>query len=60
MKSINFDGQVVYPSKIVCIGRNYVGHIKELDNEIPAEPVIFLKPNWCHCRGFSPEITRRH
>jgi len=39
------DGKVLFPSKIVCIGRNYVEHIKELGNEIPVEPVIFLKPN---------------
>jgi 2-keto-4-pentenoate hydratase/2-oxohepta-3-ene-1,7-dioic acid hydratase in catechol pathway len=45
MKSIKLDGKDIYPSKIVCIGRNYVDHIKELDNEIPDEPVIFLKPN---------------
>jgi 2-keto-4-pentenoate hydratase/2-oxohepta-3-ene-1,7-dioic acid hydratase in catechol pathway len=32
------------PSKIVCIGRNYVEHAKELGNEVPAEPLIFLKP----------------
>jgi 2-keto-4-pentenoate hydratase/2-oxohepta-3-ene-1,7-dioic acid hydratase in catechol pathway len=31
--------------KIICIGRNYAKHIKELDNEKPAEPVIFLKPD---------------
>jgi 2-keto-4-pentenoate hydratase/2-oxohepta-3-ene-1,7-dioic acid hydratase in catechol pathway len=31
--------------KIVCIGQNYHEHIKELHNEIPAEPVIFLKPS---------------
>jgi len=43
--SINFDGIEVYPTKIVCVGRNYVGHIEELGNEVPAEPVIFLKPN---------------
>ena len=30
--------------KIVCIGQNYREHIKELKNEVPAEPVIFLKP----------------
>jgi acylpyruvate hydrolase len=30
--------------KIVCIGQNYREHIKELKNEIPSEPVIFLKP----------------
>src|SRR5688500_9912795 len=32
------------PSKIVCIGRNYADHAKELGNEPPAEPIIFLKP----------------
>ncbi len=31
--------------KIICIGRNYAKHIKELDNEKPSEPVIFLKPD---------------
>lgn len=31
--------------KIICIGRNYVDHISELNNEKPSEPVIFLKPD---------------
>lgn len=31
--------------KIICIGRNYADHAKELKNEIPTEPVIFLKPD---------------
>jgi 2-keto-4-pentenoate hydratase/2-oxohepta-3-ene-1,7-dioic acid hydratase in catechol pathway len=31
--------------KIICIGRNYVKHIEELQNESPDEPVIFLKPD---------------
>lgn len=30
--------------KIICVGRNYVSHAKELKNEIPKEPVLFLKP----------------
>lgn len=30
--------------KIICIGRNYADHAKELNNEVPAEPVIFMKP----------------
>ena len=30
--------------KIICIGRNYVNHAKELGNDIPAEPIFFLKP----------------
>lgn len=32
------------PSKIVCIGRNYAAHAAELGNDVPAEPLIFLKP----------------
>lgn len=31
--------------KIICIGRNYVKHAKELGNEVPTEPVFFLKPD---------------
>lgn len=33
------------PSKVVCIGLNYVDHAKEVNLEIPKEPLIFLKPN---------------
>lgn len=32
------------PSKIVCVGRNYVEHARELGNEVPKVPLIFLKP----------------
>jgi 2-keto-4-pentenoate hydratase/2-oxohepta-3-ene-1,7-dioic acid hydratase in catechol pathway len=32
------------PSKIVCVGRNYADHAKELGNEAPQEPILFLKP----------------
>jgi len=32
------------PSKILCVGRNYADHAKELGNDIPTEPLIFLKP----------------
>ncbi len=34
----------VDPSKIVCVGRNYAAHAAELGNEVPKEPLIFLKP----------------
>src|SRR5215210_4934231 len=34
----------VAPSKIVAVGRNYADHAKELGNEAPAEPILFLKP----------------
>src|SRR5271165_3579594 len=32
------------PTKIVCVGRNYLEHARELGNEPPSEPLIFLKP----------------
>lgn len=32
------------PSKIVCVGRNYVAHAMEFGNEVPSEPLLFLKP----------------
>jgi len=32
------------PSKIVCVGRNYLEHAKEMGNDMPTEPLIFLKP----------------
>ena len=40
-----FNGRKTFPTKIVCIGRNYVEHIEELGNEIPEEMVVFNKPN---------------
>ena len=45
MKSINYNNKQVQPSKVVCIGRNYVEHIEELGNEVPASMVVFNKPN---------------
>lgn len=45
MKQIVFDKRTVTPSKVVCIGRNYVEHIEELGNEIPEQMVVFNKPN---------------
>lgn len=35
---------LVRPSKIVCVGRNYLEHAKELGNVVPSEPLLFLKP----------------
>ncbi len=40
--------------KIICIGRNYADHAKELGNEIPDEPVIFMKPKSALLNGFAP------
>ncbi len=34
----------VEPSKIICVGRNYAAHAKELGGEVPAEPLLFFKP----------------
>ena len=34
----------VKPSKIICVGRNYLAHAQELGNAIPPQPMIFLKP----------------
>ncbi len=36
---------IARPSKIVCVGRNYAAHARELGNEVPAEPLIFFKPS---------------
>jgi 2-keto-4-pentenoate hydratase/2-oxohepta-3-ene-1,7-dioic acid hydratase in catechol pathway len=35
----------ILPSKVVCVGRNYADHAKEMGGEAPAAPVIFLKPS---------------
>ena len=45
MNYVKFDNRKIYPSKIVCIGRNYFEHILELDNELPENMVVFNKPN---------------
>jgi len=45
MKTIQFNNQVISPSKVVCIGRNYVEHIQELNNETPDQMVVFNKTN---------------
>ena len=36
--------KIVSPSKIVCIGKNYLEHAKEMGGEVPKDPLIFLKP----------------
>lgn len=35
----------ILPSKVVCVGRNYADHAAELGNEVPKEPMLFLKPS---------------
>jgi 2-keto-4-pentenoate hydratase/2-oxohepta-3-ene-1,7-dioic acid hydratase in catechol pathway len=34
----------ITPTKIWCVGRNYAGHVRELGNDLPKEPLIFMKP----------------
>jgi len=45
MNTIQFGDHALAPSKVICIGRNYVEHIEELGNEIPKNMVVFNKPN---------------
>lgn len=47
--------------KIICIGRNYVDHVKELYNEIPEDPVVFIKPDTAVLKGndfYIPEFSQ--
>jgi len=47
--------------KIFCVGRNYTEHVKELNNDVPDEPVIFMKPKSAllqpHTPFYYPEFT---
>jgi len=45
LQQLRYLGRDITPSKIVCVGRNYVAHIHELGNDIPEEMVVFVKPN---------------
>ena len=53
LKDSNRNYQV---GKIVCLGRNYAEHIRELGNETPQEPVIFLKPATSIIRAGEPMV----
>src|SRR4051794_2661017 len=44
------------PSKIVCVGRNYVEHARELGNEVPERPLIFFKPPSSLLAGGEPIV----
>jgi 2-keto-4-pentenoate hydratase/2-oxohepta-3-ene-1,7-dioic acid hydratase in catechol pathway len=44
MHTVKLEGRDIPVGKIVCVGRNYVEHIKELGNKIPDKPVVFMKP----------------
>jgi 2-keto-4-pentenoate hydratase/2-oxohepta-3-ene-1,7-dioic acid hydratase in catechol pathway len=45
MKAIKYNNEYIVPSKVICIGRNYVEHIEELNNETPDTMIIFNKSN---------------
>jgi 2-keto-4-pentenoate hydratase/2-oxohepta-3-ene-1,7-dioic acid hydratase in catechol pathway len=45
MHQIQWHQRSFSPSKIVCVGRNYAAHIEELNNPMPGEVVLFIKPN---------------
>lgn len=45
MNVVYVDERAVKPSKIVCVGRNYIEHIEELGNVVPENMVLFIKPN---------------
>ena len=61
-KHIDTDGKVIdLPiGKVVCVGRNYLQHIKELDNEIPSEPLLFIKPSTALSRIDKPIVLPKN
>lgn len=46
----------IFPTKIICLGRNYLDHIKESGNKIPKEPVLFAKTINCLIKDKEPII----
>lgn len=56
MTSIFLNDRKIKPSKVVCVGRNYVEHIKELNNTVPDQMVLFNKPN----SSISSELISYH
>ena len=65
LETIPIDRSVSYlppvtPSKIVCVGRNYAAHAKELNNPLPSEPLLFLKaPSALIADGEAIELPAR-
>jgi 2-keto-4-pentenoate hydratase/2-oxohepta-3-ene-1,7-dioic acid hydratase in catechol pathway len=55
--AIKVCGSTLYPTKIVCVGRNYVAHIRELGNEVPDGMVVFNKPNSAITNTLRAEIA---
>ncbi len=46
-QTLNGDTIALPVGKVVCVGRNYAEHAKELNNPIPDQPLLFIKPNTC-------------
>ncbi|RLC56056.1 MAG: hypothetical protein DRH89_06480 [Candidatus Cloacimonadota bacterium] len=55
MNTIIVGNREIEPSKIICVGKNYIEHIKELNSEIPDNMVMFLKPNFAISYAFQIE-----
>ena len=45
LDSVKLLAPVIPRSKVVCVGKNYADHAKEMDSAVPEQPVIFIKPN---------------
>ncbi len=45
LSSVRLLAPVIPRSKVVCVGKNYAEHAKEMGGQVPAEPIIFIKPN---------------
>lgn len=45
--------------KVVCVGRNYVDHVKELNNAMPTEPLLFIKPATSVCNANGEVILNK-
>jgi len=57
---LRIDQTLFQPGRVFCIGRNYVEHIRELNNELPQKPVIFMKPGTCLVPPGSDVSKPRH
>jgi acylpyruvate hydrolase len=51
---MNVRGRYISKMKIICIGRNYKEHVKELNNKLPDNPLFFLKPDTALLRNNNP------
>ena len=56
INTVTMNQRAIPSFKLVCVGRNYVEHIKELGNEVPEEMLLFVKPN----SAISTELASFH